>query len=274
MPNLTKEENWAARARLRRVEFLLWWRGWVGRTDLVESFGISAAQASGDLQRYAAMNEGALVYHTSRKRYEATESMICVLHEPVFAEAVRHFLGESVSGGESSTVEAEDSRISVVRLPGRRLELRIARRVLMSLLERRQLRVRYHSVNSGRDEWRELVPAGLGWDGMRWHVRAWSVERGEWRDFALGRMLDAGMPGGLAGELPEDLAWTTFETIRLRLNPGLDAPQRQALRFEYGLAGETLEIRVRSSMKPYLLASMFIDRDSHLQLPRHFVMEE
>ena len=274
MPNVTNDENWAARERLRRVEFLLWWRGWVGRQDLVDGFGISPAQASGDLQRYAGINPGALIYHTSRKRYEAAEGMVCRLHEPVFDEAVRFFLGAGAGGATEAKVEVADARLSVIGLPVRRLDGGIARRVLMALLERRWLRVRYLSVNSGKDGWRELVPAGLAWDGRRWHVRAWCAQGNGWRDFVLGRMVEAGMPGETAGELPEDRDWITFETLRFRINPRLGAEQREALRIDYGLAGDTLELRVRSSMKIYLLAAMFIDHEGHRDLPRHFVMED
>lgn len=271
MGNTSNEENWAARERLRRVEFLLWWRGWIGRQDLVEGFGISAAQASGDLQRYAGMNAGAMIYQTSRKRYEAGEGMVCVLHEPSFEEAVRVFLGGSSVGGRESFPESADGRLSMIGLPVRRLDVAIARRVLMALLEKRRLRVRYHSVSSGKDEWREIAPGGLAWDGSRWHVRAWSVEREAWRDFVLGRMSEAEMPGAAAGELPLDTGWTTFETVSLRINPELTAEQREALRIDYGLAGETLELRVRSCMKTYLLAAMWIDQEGAHSLPRHFV---
>jgi hypothetical protein len=274
MANLTNEENWAARERLRRVEFLLWWRGWVGRQDLVDVFGISPAQASGDLQRYAAMNAGTMIYHTSRKRYEAAEGMACVLHEPSFDEAVRVFLGGAAERtGWSADGTTADARISVINLPKRRIDAGIARRVLMALLERRLLRVRYVSVNSASDEWRELAPAGLGWDGRRWHVRAWCMTRGEWRDFVLGRMAEAEWPGATAGTLPEDADWLAFETIRFRINPELALEQREALRMDYDLAGDSLEIRVRRSMKQYLLAGMFIDQNKSSELPRHFVLD-
>lgn len=272
MPNLTNEENWAARERLRRVEFLSWWRGWVGRSDLVEGFGISPAQASGDLQRYGGMNPSAMIYHTSRKRYEAVESMVCVLHEPSFEEAVRVFLGGGVAGGRWSVPEPVDARLAIVSLPVRHVDVGIARRVLMALLEGRRLRVRYQSARTGSDGWRELVPAGLAWDGQRWHVRAWCGSREEWRDFVLGRMAAADWPGEAAGDLPKDKDWNTFVTVKLRLNPELSKERREALRMDYGLRGEILELRVRSSMKAYLLASMWIDQDSHMGLPRHFVV--
>lgn len=274
MPNPTNEENWAARERLRRVEFLLWWRGWVGRSDLVDVFGISPAQASGDLQRYAGLNPGAMIYQTSRKRYEADQSMKCMLHEPSFDEAVRVLLGGGPPignfGGGSGD---ENPRLSVVNLPTRGVIALPARMVLMALVERRTVEVLYSSVNSGKEEWRTLAPHGLAWDGQRWHVRAWCHTRRDWRDFVLGRMKMAKWPGDPAGALPEDKDWTTVETLVLKVNPSLNEQQRAALRLDYSLSGETLEIRVRKAMKPYLLAAMFIDQESHLALPRHFVME-
>ncbi|MCW1913044.1 WYL domain-containing protein [Luteolibacter sp. GHJ8] len=274
MSFLTNDENWATRERLRRVEFLLWWRGWIGRQDLLESFGISPAQASGDLQRYAGLNPGAMIYQTSRKRYESAEGMTCILHEPSFEEAVRMFLGNGQFSGSMPQREVSDSRLSMIQLPLRRLDIGIARRVLIALLERRTLQVRYHSLSSGSVGLRELSPTGLAWDGTRWHVRAWCGAREDWRDFVLGRMSEATWPAKSFGDLPADQDWDTFESVTLRINPELSDARREALRMDYYLAGDTLELRVRRSMKRYLLASLFIDHQSHLELPRHFVEKQ
>jgi hypothetical protein len=254
MGNASNEENWATRERLRRVEFLLWWRGWVGRQDLVEGFGISAAQASGDLQKYAALNEGAMIYHTSRKRYEAAEGMRCVLHEPSFEEAVRVFLGAAVSQGRADgRIETAEGRLTVLGLPARRLDVGIARKIMMALLGGKQVRIKYLSLSSGKKEWRVIAPKGLAWDGSRWHVRAWSYEREDFRDFVLGRMIEAEMPKEEAAELPQDEGWETFETLVFQINPALSETQREALRIDYGLVGDRLEISVRACMKYYLL---------------------
>jgi hypothetical protein len=99
MANKTNEENWAARERLRAVEMLLWWRGWVGRGDLLERFGISAAQASSDFQKYLELNGKEIFYQTSRKRYEATAAFECQLHPPALEEAVRVLLAGDDGGG-------------------------------------------------------------------------------------------------------------------------------------------------------------------------------
>lgn len=273
MANSTNEDNWAARERLRRIEVLLWWRGWVRRPDLTEGFGISAAQASGDLQKYAELNPGAMIYQTSRKRYEGAETMVCVLHEPSFEEAVRSLLGVAVPVLTRDSSLRENPRVSLIALPQRACPVEVARKLMIALEEGRWVRVRYLSVNSGTDSWRKLKPGGFGSDGRRWHLRAWNEERQAWLDFNLGRMLAADWPGEVAGPLPPDEAWETFETVRLRINPELNDEQKAAIRTDYLLTGDELDLPVRSSMRRYLLNELFIE-DGTGSLPRHFLLAD
>jgi predicted DNA-binding transcriptional regulator YafY len=199
--------------------------------------------------------------------------MICRMHTPVFEDAVRLFFGGDGLPSDMGAAPADD-RLATIHLPKRKIDPVMSRRLLMALLEQRVLRVRYMSLNSGSDDWREIVPGGLAWDGHRWHVRAWCQKSGEWRDFVLGRMVSADWPTEYADELPEDVDWTTFDVIKVKINPKLNAERREALRIDYNLPGEYLEIRVRRAMKPYLLAAMYIDHKSHRDLPRHFVLAE
>jgi hypothetical protein len=225
----------------------------VGRQDLVDAFGISPAQASGDLQRYAGLNASAMVYQTSRKRYEATEGMVCVLHEPVFEEAVRVFFGGSVQSAWSS---GGDARLAVLGMPQRRMDVGVARRLCVALLGKRVLRVRYASIHSSREDWRDLVPGGFAWDGRRWHVRAWCQTRGAWRDFVIGRILEAEWPREVVLDLPTDVDWEIFEVVELRLNPALDEAQRRALCMDYDLSSDVLAVPVRRALMGYFLNEM------------------
>jgi hypothetical protein len=275
MANKTNEENWAARERLRVLEMLLWWRGWVGRSDLLERFGISAAQASSDFQKYLEMNGREVFYQTSRKRYEAAENFVCRLHEPSLEEAVRVLLSGDVKpptpGGPA---EGMPDRLAILALPKREADPGIARRVFVALLAGHRLRVFYHSLNSNAAAWRYLNPAALAWDGRRWHVRAWCENHRAWRDFVLGRIGKAEWPEPAAEDLPPDEDWLAWETVRLRLNPALGVEARAALKMDYGLESDLMEVRVRRALKGYLLAEMFIDGEGHGTLPNHFVMAE
>jgi predicted DNA-binding transcriptional regulator YafY len=272
MANKTNEENWAARERLRVLEMLLWWRGWVGRSDLLERFGISAAQASSDFQKYLDLNGRGISYQTRRKRYEAAEDFTCRLHEPSLDEAVRVLLAGEVRPAAGMVVAGNSEKVAILALPKREALPGIGRRVVMALLAGGRLRVFYHSLSSNAATWRYLRPAALAWDGRRWNVRAWCENRREWRDFVLGRMSKADWPEPAEEVLPADEDWQTWETVRLRINPELGAEARAALKMDYGLENEVMEVRVRRALRGYLLAEMFVDGEGHGTLPNHFVM--
>jgi hypothetical protein len=278
MGNTTNEMNWAARERLRAVEVRLWWRGYVGRKELMEVFGISAAQATSDLQKYFELNEGACFYSTNRKRYEAVQEMRCVMHDPILEEGLSLVFGEMV--GDCWQRERErvwsggkPGKLGVVKLPLRKGEARVERVMVLAAGRQGKVRVKYVSVKSGKSRWREMVPRTFGWDGRRWHARAYCLENQDWRDFVLGRIAEAEWPEG-AVEVPADKAWDQWVVLRLRINPELDVVRRRGLRMDYGLESDLLEIRVREAMKPYLLAEMFLEDESEVDAPRHFIMAE
>lgn len=276
MGNTTNELNWAARERLRSVEVRLWWRGFVGRKELIKVFGISAAQATSDLQKYFELNEGACFYSTNRKRYEASQEMKCVLHQPVLEEGLTLAFGEMV-GERWQRERVWDGRkpglLGAVNLPLREGEPWVVRVMVLAALGKRRVRVKYASVKSGKSRWREMVPRTFGWDGRRWHARAFCLANEDWRDFVLGRIEEAEWPGK-EEEVAADEAWDTWVAVKLKVNPALDAVQRRALRMDYGLSSDILEVRVREAMRPYLLAEMFLEEESGVEAPRHFKMDE
>jgi predicted DNA-binding transcriptional regulator YafY len=274
MGNATNDENWAARERLRMLEVWLWWRGWAGRGDLVERFGISPAQASSDFQKYLELNGKQVSYQTSRKRYEASEEFDCRLHSPTLEEAVGIFLGGGMAGAAVAGDGGQTTgKLAVLTLPKREAAVGISRKVFIALLAGQRLRVKYYSLSSNTVAWRWLRPGALAWDGRRWHVRAWCETRGDWRDFVLARIGDAEWPEPVTEATAEDADWNAWEVVRFRVNPALAEDSRKALQADYGLDGEVMEVRVRRALKGYLLAEMFIDGEGHGTLPNHFVME-
>lgn len=276
MGNLTNERNWAARERLRRVELMLWWRGWAGRADLTEGFGISAAQASGDLQRYAELNPGALVYATKRKRYEGTSEMRCILHEPKLEEAVGLFCGGGVplweqrpaidATGDSQQAAAD--KVDVFRPLVRRASPEVERRVFLAMQQGRRIRVGYASLSKRKPEWREIAPHALGHDGYRWHVRAWCFNHEEFRDFAPSRMNGADWPAGEFTPPVIDVDWETIETVVLVPHSGLSPEQRRAIEVDYGMIHGKISIPIRRAMREYILAHCRVATSNSQQLPR------
>ena len=257
MGNLTNEENWAARERLRMIEVLLWWRGWVRRGDLIDVFGISAAQASGDIQRFLELNRAGVIYHTNRKRYEAGESFTCRLHRPSLAEAVTLLMGQR-AGNAALTMRAEtvptqaSDLVDIVTMPQRVANERAVRTLVMAMLRKETVEVRYASVNSSTRKLRTLVPRAIAWDGTRWHARCWDPEHSEWRDYVLGRMEECRWAKFDADEPPADIDWETFVILKLKPNSSLSKDAKAAIKMDYGMSADVIEIRVRKAMVKYV----------------------
>lgn len=258
MGNRTREENWAARERLLAIERMLWWRGFVGRPDLVEFFGLSPAQASADLQRYLELNPGAMAYQVNRKRYEAVAGMVPVMAKPSLEEAVRLFLGgsivASVEGGEGSDFVAE------VVVPMRSVESGVAQAVIRCLLNGWRMRMVYRAVRpsdqkSLKERW--LRPTRLVWDGSRWHVRGWCELRMRYADFVMSRIVKVDEIRESEDPLEIDEDWECWETLTLTPNPELGEVGVAALRFDYDLRKKKiLKLRVRRALKQYLRERM------------------
>jgi len=254
MGNKTNDRNWAAVERLRFIETCAWWKGLVNRQDLGGMFGISMAQASSDLQRYLELNPAAFVYNLREKRYESTAEMKCVMTTPRLNEAVARFLGGEARGVWTGWTDENEGGgcVSVLRMPVREASAVVERRVFLAVLNGLRARVRYASINSGREEWRWLRPHALGHNGARWHVRAWCETNQDFRDFTLSRIgeVDWSREGA---ELPhEDRDWEQWVTLRVSPHKGLNAEQRKAVERDYAMRNGTLKLKVRKAMEGYL----------------------
>lgn len=269
MGNTSNRDQWAGRERLLFIERLTWWKGVLNRGDVRDVFGISAAQASADLQGYQEINPTALAYSVRAKRYESGEGMVCVMHEPRIEEAVGLFLG----GGTPMLGMWGRAKISPTvdffRPLAREADGAVQRRVFLAILQGKRLRVKYWSVNSSRGATREIAPHALGHDGYRWHVRAWCFRNGDFRDFVLSRVEVGEWPGDVFAAPMVDAEWERMETVVLQPHKALDEDQRKTIIRDYGMTGGKLKVKVRASMKEYFLAHWRVPgpgRPAHLEV--------
>ncbi|CAN5234992.1 hypothetical protein BH10PSE4_BH10PSE4_34170 [soil metagenome] len=118
------------------------------------------------------------------------------------------------------------------------------------------LRISYQSLSTAVPTRRTIFPHALAHNGRRWFVRAYDALRGEFRDFALSRVLTV---VGAAGAPPENVDddWEARVRLILRPNPQLHAFQRDVVAKEYGMRrdGEEWiwELDLRRAMVVYFL---------------------
>ena len=239
--------GWSEKQRLLFIERLLFWRGSINRRDLCDHFGISLPQATKDLVSYTTLNAGACQYDVRRKCYVAAAKMQTVLREPNFSEDM-----EAVGSAMRDELEYGEFVLGGSR-PQRVADRLLHRKLSLAACNRDCVEVTYWSVRSGSSEKRWMSPRCFGFDGLRWHVRAYCHRSEVFKDFVIGRFQTVGRakPCPFVDLVDED--WLATETLTFRPSGGLSANQRTALEMDYGMEAGELCLNVRRAMRLYAL---------------------
>ncbi|NCP12879.1 MAG: WYL domain-containing protein [Sphingomonadales bacterium] len=263
--------RWGVEQRLEFIEFRLFWEGEINRSDLVEQFGVSVPQASKDLSLYQERAPGNLRYDTRAKRYLAEPEFMLRFLDPdpdVYLSRLR-----SVTEG---VVPVEDSWFGAMPLadaaitPRREVDIEVLRAILRAVREDRSVNVLYQSMNRVRPDpiWRRFTPHAFGYDGFRWHVRAYCHLEHCFKDFLLPRILEIGEFGASGESGAADWLWHNYFDIIIAPHPGLTPSQQMVVAKDYGLSDGTGAVSVRYAMLFYVLKKLNLLGNPEKEDPR------
>lgn len=113
---------------------------------------------------------------------------------------------------------------------------------------------------------RVVSPHSLVRAGRRWHVRAYSQHNQDFRDYALGRVLEV-KPLAFDAERfkADDLAWNTNVCVRLIAHPGLSPEQAKVIQFEYFNGTSSRVETSRAALVPYFIQDVRAAMDTETQ---------
>jgi len=254
--------RWSAQRRLEFIEFRLYWEGRVNRSDLTDFFGISVPQASADLTTYQQMAEGNMVYDKTAKAYVAGPRFVPVF----FVPSADRYLAE-LQLLDTGLLSSEESRVgrlpahSVLPILRRRVDPWTLRCVLDAIRTSSSVEVRYQSFSRPEPTWRRLTPHALGFDGLRWHVRAWCHTRARFLDFVMGRILEVRDPQPDAVDPSSDVGWNFKVVLKIGPHPKLTGGTRSVTELDYGMENGVLEVTTRACMVPYLERLIGLDQN-------------
>ena len=254
--------KWATRQRLQYIEILAFYGGVVTRSDVARAFGMSDPAATKDLKLYSDLVPGNLQYNHAVFGFVPGEAFA-----PAFADlspaAVLPVIAANlaVAGGPYGRELIYGLPTASLPLPARLPPPSVLAQITRAIRGRRKLVVNYRSL-SDRDsqEARIIEPHTLVDTGLRWHVRAYSEDTCDFRDFVLSRFVAAEYLNDPA-ESSEQYDDDWVETVNLMLVPhaGLDSAKRQSLLLDYGASGEVIEISVRRALLGYMLQRLRVD---------------
>ena len=224
---------------------------------MTDFFKISVPQASADIARYAEVAPGNLEYDTSSRTYVATPAF-----DPHYeSSGARQYLSQllalerQILTGDQAFLAFRPPMASVP-LPNRTVEPKILALLLQAIAERAKLRVRYQSIARDEPQERFISPHAFGYDGVRWHVRAFCHLREGFRDFVLGRILSPGAPAASEIDSTQDREWHSNVDLILKPDASLTARQREGVEIDYGMKNGKVTVPCRQAMLFYTLRTL------------------
>lgn len=270
-PALRTDRSTSRWGQERRLEFIDWrlrWDGRLNRSDLTAFFEISVPQASLDIAKYLELAPQNTAYDRSAKVYLAQPTF----HPLYSSTSPQRFLNELIAQA-TGVFPSELSfvgwtpTVDVAPSPGRVVSVDVLLPLLQAIRKSEQLVVQYQSMASLEPTTRTLSPHALGFDGFRWHARAFCHQRLEFRDFVVARMLSV-CPASEAGkDAVQDHAWHQFVTLELGPNPELPAAARAVIELDYGMTDGSVALRCRQALLLYALKRLGLLRDQ--EAPAH-----
>lgn len=263
--------KWGVERRLEFIEFRLFWEGGVNRSDIIEMFDVSVPQASKDLTLYQERAPQNALYDKSAKRYVASPLFSPIFLKPdpdSYLSRLRSLAEGLADPGESWIAHPPETDIALT--PRRDVDAGVLKAILSAVRESRSIEVCYQSMNSKRADpvWRRMTPHAFGYDGFRWHARAYCHIDNKFKDFLLPRILgtrDMGVrgPGG-----EQDTLWNETFNIEIGPHPRLTTSQRAVVAKDYGMVKERAVLTVRYAMLFYVLKRLGLLGDASQQNPR------
>lgn len=260
--------KWGVGRRLEFIEFRLFWEGSINRSDLVETFGVSVPQASKDLTLYQERAPGNIEYDTRAKRYVAAEKFVLRFLEPdpyIYLSQLRSVAKGAVPASDSWIAALPSADVALT--PKRDIDIEVLRKILDAIREGVSVDVFYQSMNKTRPDpiWRRITPHAFGYDGFRWHTRAYCHIEHRFKDFLLPRILDVGSKGEPGESGDQDWLWNNYFDVIVGPHPALTEGQQKVVIKDYGLDRGNGALSVRYAMLFYVLKRLGLLGDAAKQ---------
>lgn len=226
--------------RLAMLNLLLIWEGRLNRGRLMDLFDLSSNSASVWIREFREQQpDDWLAWDTKTRSFHATQAVYRAWREddPVgrtdSTSLAQYLALVGFSYAATSVAPGGDGLVAAfpdLSTPSPKHFAVISEAIRLG----RAVQLTYRSMQNPEPHQRIISPHNLIRAGRRWHVRAYCDTQQDFRDYALGRIVDVKLLAAPAtkGE-QDDKAWLTGVRVRLMAHPDLTPAQESLIRFEY-----------------------------------------
>ena len=269
MDSEKSEVRWGVAQRLEFIEFRLFWEGHVNRSDLMEHFGLSVNQASSDLNRYIGFAPENMLYDKSARMYVRGPDYAAQFLKP---DANRYLaqlrsLADGIMDSDDTWI-AELPSYDAAPTPARGVNPVILRSVVGAIRRSEAIEVKYQSLSRPEPTWRWIAPHAIGFDGFRWHTRAFCKTDEVFKDFLLSRILQTRSVEASEVTDAADADWQEHVTLEIGPHPELSENQKKVIALDYGMRYGKAKIQVRRALLYYALKRLGLDNNAATRPPQ------
>lgn len=250
--------RWSTKQRIEFIENRLFWEGKISRRDLTEYFNISIPQATKDIKAYAEIAPNNIFYDSRAKQYVSPPEFNPVLTSLDSSSYLNRLLASDTES-DSFFYGLKPSFYTVPCIQ-RRINPFVLKYVLKNIQESNAIYIEYQSMSGSDPSWRWITPHAIGFDGFRWHTRAFCHKDSIYKDFNLGRILETGAEKPHPIDHAMDFEWFNDITFIIEPHPGFTDGQRKCIELDYGMTDGKLEFEVKAAFVFYLLTRLRLDK--------------
>lgn len=250
--------------RLRQLELLLRWEGRIGNARLRELFLLSSIRASQWIRELRETQPKWSQWNRIDRSFDATPAF----YREQFSETGS--LAQYLSiVGQPNALQATDQHVIVAAFPDISTpDPKVFAPLVSAARLGRSVEIAYRSMRDPKPHQRIISPHSIVRAGRRWHVRAYSESNKQFRDYALGRIVNAKLLDLAADfSMKDDKDWMTEVPVRLIAHPNLTSEQESLIRFEYFKDTAARVTTCRGPLVHYFIQDMRAAVDIKTQRP-------
>jgi predicted DNA-binding transcriptional regulator YafY len=241
----------------------------VNRSVVIEQFGLSVNQASTDLSRYIGFAPDNMVHDKSARMYVSGPDYSAHFLKPDASRyrAQLQSLADGIMNSDDIWI-SELPSYDAAPTPAHGVNPLTLRSVVGAIRRSEAIEVKYQPLSSPEPRWRWIAPHAIGFDGFRWHTRAFCLTDEAFKDFLLSRMLEIRGSQESSMSAEEDRDWKTKITLEIGPHPALSETQAKVIALHYGMRAGEAKIKVRRALLYYALRRLDLDTDPEARKPQ------
>jgi predicted DNA-binding transcriptional regulator YafY len=253
-----QSKSHSVRERLRFIELMLLFRGWVVRRDIVDKFETSMPAATRDFKAYSDLAPENMYLDNSTKRWVLSLENFKPLFQTEKGAGLAILRNSKFS--KSIGISHTDGVLGVPRISAPSFD--VLTHLTRAVANKEAVHIEYCAASRGVEN-TEVVPHSFVDNGIRWHIRSYDKNRGMFWDFVIGRIksVQPSKNKVLLKESKEsDYQWNRMVRLELVAHPNLDnLNNKKAIECEYGMENGKLILQVRAAVAGYWLRMWNVD---------------